>query len=231
MKKIILLFNLFIAYQCIGQSFSDLDSLKESYFTLRFDKKISTVLNQKKNHPEEGYWTQDVIATRLNKSIDETIIVEFDPGPSDDPGFVFYRENKTTKQREYINQVGGDELIITHNGFFYTLTSSNNMFLKRCKFQYDGKTITETPQAFYYVGLQTTTLKNFTLYSDTQCTKAVANIPKNYQIEVLVNVDDLYLLKTPFGLTGWVKIPNAQSDESFDMMQGTGIKGLFFRGD
>lgn len=231
MKKLILLLNVLIGCHGIAQSFSELDSLKESYFTIRFDKKISTIVNKKIDHPEEGYWTQDVITTRLNKNIDETIIVEFDPGPSDDPGFVFYRENKTNKQREYINQVNGDELIITHNGFFYTKTASNNMFVKRSKFQYDGKTITETPQAFYYVGLQTITLKPFTLYSDTKCTKAVANIPKNYQVEVLVNTEDLYLLKTPFGLTGWVKIPSSQTDESYDVMQGTGIKGLFFRGD
>jgi len=45
----------------------------------------------------------------------------------------------------------------------------------------------------------------------------------NQEVMVLLNYSDLYLIKTPFGLTGWIRIKF--NDD------GTVISGIFLLGD
>ena len=115
-------------------------------------------------------------------------------------------------------------LIIPGNGSIYISGHTDNMFDTRKKFIYDGNKFNELIQPFYYVGLETFTIKPITLFSDTTLSNPVASLPENSEIEVLINRNDLYLIRTSFGLTGWLKIGPVSPDYS-------PIKGLYFAGD
>ena len=80
----------------------------------------------------------------------------------------------------------------------------------------------EIRQPFYYVGLESVVTEDIKIYADIEQTNVIANLPIGSTVTVLINKGECYLLKTPFGLVGWLKIPQALQ---------TSIKGLFFNGD
>lgn len=51
-----------------------------------------------------------------------------------------------------------------------------------------------------------------------------AVLPKGSTVTVLVNKGDNYLIKTPFGLLGWLKIKGGSQED-------TPILGIYWRGD
>jgi hypothetical protein len=53
----------------------------------------------------------------------------------------------------------------------------------------------------------------------------VARVPKGSKVVVLLNQGDYYLIKTSFGLVGWLKLP----DEPLGSKPT--IEGLFVAGD
>jgi len=87
----------------------------------------------------------------------------------------------------------------------------------------------EVAQAGYYIGLKTQTNSFLTLYSEKNKQNKVAVLPKNYNIEVLLEKDDWIMIKTPFGLTGWVKLSDLTT---YDMSkENLSIKNFYFSGD
>ena len=155
-------------------------------------------------------------------SFNEIFTVDFSPGPSADPGFTIRKIFKDSLI--YIDSFNCTNLVIPGNKFIYTSGHTNNMFNERKKFVYSGDGFQEVKQPFYYVGLKTNNLKPITLFSDTTLSDPVAKLPANYDIEVLINVNDFYLIRTAFGLTGWLNMKRS-------LYGNTPIKGLYYAGD
>jgi hypothetical protein len=77
-----------------------------------------------------------------------------------------------------------------------------------------------------FPGLKTHEIKDYlTIYSTPAQKEAVAAIPKGTMMTALLaDNDDHYLIKTAFGLVGWLTIPA-------DSQVATVIDGFFFAGD
>ena len=80
----------------------------------------------------------------------------------------------------------------------------------------------EVKQPFYYVGLESTTRTRITTYSDTTHSRAVGTVPADTPVTVLVNLGQHYLIKMPYGLVGWTRIPRGYDAP---------IRGIYFAGD
>jgi hypothetical protein len=106
------------------------------------------------------------------------------------------------------------------------------MFNKRRKFKIENDTIIEIKQPYYYVGLKGKILKPLTLYSDKGLLNPVAQLPIDYEIEILLaetgssdfEIDYYYLVKSNFGLIGWIKISD------IDIWNNL-INGFYYAGD
>ena len=248
LNKFTTLILVFVATICQAQSFDNLATLKfndrytNNGMSIKYDSSLSKVINKvDKNFmsaDEEGMLI--LIETQIDRNNPTRYLIAYDPGPSDDPSFViFYKDNKKEIQNNYLSALN---LIIPGNGNLYISGHTNNMFDQKQKYQLQNGTLKETPQPFYYAGIQTELLKDFILYADKDSLKnKVAQLPKGSKVTlVLMQHDTEYkpeatlLLATPYGLCGWVKVPYAQadgSDPSVDQQYTTGIKGIFFSGD
>jgi hypothetical protein len=167
------------------------------------------------------------LAAFKNPQFKDSLYVLFSHGPSEDPNFII-----ATKTGKIVGNVNGLGLYLTSNNTFYVNGHTNNLFDKRRKFQIKSDTISEVTQPFYYVGLQSVTLKDIVLYKDKTSTEVVASLPKGYKVEVLLaefgrpdfETEEYFLVRSEFGLVGWLRL---NRDEPWDSV----IKGLFFAGD
>ena len=167
------------------------------------------------------------LAAFKNPLFKDSLYVLFSHGPSEDPSFGI-----GTKEGKMLGAVNGLELYLTNSSTFYVNGHTNNLFNKKRKFQIKSDTIAEVLQPFYYVGLQSVTLKDIVLYKDKAGTEVVASLPKGYKIEVVLTdygkpdfeLEDHFLVRSEYGLVGWVRL---NKEESWDKI----IKGLFFAGD
>jgi hypothetical protein len=185
-----------------SQSFENLEKLEEQGYVVRFQKNLTEIARKEIS---DGYTVYQLIKTKINKDQDKWYTITYDPGPSSDPMFRIDYINGS--KSEEIAVLYGEELIIPGNGLLYTKCRSNSYFEKKSKFKLENNKITEIKQAAYYVGVKGKTLKAITLYSDKEQKQILASLPENYSIEVLINEDDdNYLIKTPFGLVGWIKL-------------------------
>jgi len=151
--------------------------------------------------------------------------LDFDEGPSADPRF-FVKERENDEQGKYkiIKSINGTNIFIPGNGYIYVSGHTNNMFNMRRKFLLKNDNCAEVKQPFYYVGLKTITLEPMQLYRSKEQKEIIAKLFRNSPIEVLINSGEYYLLKSSFGLVGWIKIPET-------LIQTSPIKGLYFAGD
>ncbi|OWY21205.1 hypothetical protein C7N43_10480 [Sphingobacteriales bacterium UPWRP_1] len=191
-----------------------------------------------------------MVRTKLSAADKTEYLVVFDWGMSDDYNFAFFQMLKDTLlPLQTLNPDGqktdayiwGKEIYLPGNGYFYTTGHVNNLFNQRSKWAIANNLLEETAQPFYYVGLETTAKEPITIYADTGLTQKVADIAAGNALTVLLNLPaeqapasaedaangyrryQYFLLKTEFGLAGWVKI------DSYSMQ--TPIEGLFFAGD
>jgi hypothetical protein len=107
----------------------------------------------------------------------------------------------------------------------YTSGLADQMFNTRKKFVLHNGTIEEVHQPFYYVGLKTKVKKAITIFDDPLYEKPIAQLPEGAQVEVLLNKENDYLVKTPFGLVGWLKINYGEQCGS------ESVEGVCFHGD
>jgi len=151
----------------------------------------------------------------------------YSDGPSGDPNFELYKVIKPGEY-EYITSFAGEAIFFTGNGYIYTRCRSNNNFLKRQKWYFNGTTAVENKQPYYYVGLTTKTLKNIQLYSDYACKEKLAVVGANSEIEILLTeyaeTNTKFLIRTPFGLCGWWIM-----DRDYPFSEE--IEGVSFSGD
>lgn len=208
-------------------SFEGLSSIKipvrDEIICINYNSRYSTVINKDITDKESGIRTIRLLETNFKPESDERYIIDFCEGASWDPMFEIYRleDNKLTR----IGIVGGLEITIPSNGYFYVSGHTDNMFNKRRKFTTDDGKIKEIRQPFYYVGLDSKAMKDIDIYSDINMSTVIEHIKKDTSVKVLVNYNkDYYLIKTKFGLTGWIKIPFGSKGESE-------LKGIYFAGD
>ncbi len=200
---------------------------------VKYDASKSTLIQKKRstlalNNPfrsTDAYDGEDILVleTCLETDCKEKYMVFYTPGLSADPAFYIF--NKSNADSAIIG-IGALHLYITSNGNFYIDGHTNNTFNTRQKFNISDGVIKEVDQPFYYVGLKSKTKIPVTLYSDEKMTVEVAKLPAGSPLEVLLAdkyEDFRYLVKTPFGLTGWIQFEMVYLDDQ--------IEGLFFCGD
>ena len=170
-------------------------------------------------------WT--VVANFKNEILKDSLTIIYSEGMSADPGYVI-----TTNTGKVIRRFSCVEFYINGSGTIYTSGHVNNMYDRRRKFQIQNDTIVEISQPFNYVGLKGKTLKSIVLYQDKVGNEIVAQLPKDYEIEILLAdaktedyaMDQNFLVKTDFGLVGWLRL-------TFDDIYGTVLKELYYAGD
>lgn len=196
-----------------SQNFEHLDSLVftktsgkwyhgadiSTHIAVIFDKALSTIINERR---AQDYI--DVIVAKIDKDKSDKYLVQYNPGPSADPTYHIFKidESDTTK----IGYFGADEIVIPGDGFIYASARTNRMFKIRRKFRIVNDRFVEVKQPYFFVGLQSKTVKDITIFSDTLIQEPVAYLPEASDVTVLLNTHDYYLIATPYGLTGWTKI-------------------------
>lgn len=166
-----------------------------------------------------------LVAKFKTGTIKDSVNIIYSPGMSDDPGFVI-----STKSDKIIGRFSCIEFYINNQGTIYTSGHVNNMYDRRRKYQIQTDTVTEIKQPYNFVGLKGKALKDVTLYKDKIGDEIVAQIPKGYEIEILLaesSTKDFepeynFIVKTEFGLVGWLRL------EGFSDRV---IEGLFYAGD
>ncbi|MBL7873979.1 MAG: hypothetical protein JNM78_20370 [Cyclobacteriaceae bacterium] len=200
-----------------------------------YDKKSSRLINKpcyllSKNDPlhcdKDIVLAEWVLVAKFKiENVNDSVNIIYSPGMSDDPGFVI-----STKSDKIIGRFSCIEFYINNSGTVYTSGHVNNMYDRRRKFQVQTDSITEIKQPYNFVGLKGKALRDVTLYNDKIGDGIVAQIPKGYQVEILLaesttrdfEMDLNFLVKTEFGLVGWLRL------EGFSDRV---IEGLYFAGD
>jgi len=187
---------------------------------IHYDPQITQPVGKRLTGEDEPLVVR-VFRTRLDRAKDEWYFVDYEEGPSVDPYFVITREGS----EEPAGTIPGVHLYLPGNGSIYTSGHANTMFDEHRKYTVRSGQLVETKQPFLSVGIEGKAKKDLTIYSTPAQKEAVAAIPKGAPMTVLLADDaDHYLIKTAFGLVGWVTIP-ADSQEAMV------IEGLFFAGD
>ncbi len=165
------------------------------------------------------------LRTHLSVGAHEWYVVDYDAGPSVDPTFYLYREADLAAgdSAQPLASLPGTQLYIPGNGALYLAGHSNSMFDRRRKFELRDGVIAETPQPYLAVDLTSRAKVALTLYASQTLQQPVASLPVGSELTVVLADGDYYLLRTPFGLLGWVKIESTQASEV--------VEGLFFAGD
>jgi hypothetical protein len=211
-----------------------IDTTFKAFFS--YDKNFTRIINKPcyslgKKDPlfcednSLGVWT--VVAKFKNENIKDSVNIIYSQGLSDDPEF-----EVITKTSKLISRFSCVEFYINGSGTIYTSGHVNNMYNRRRKFQIQNDTILEIKQPYNFVGLKGKTLKAITLYKDKIGNETVAQIPKDYEIEILLadgttkdfDRDYNFLVKTDFGLVGWLRLTN-------DDIYGTVLEELYYAGD
>jgi hypothetical protein len=187
-----------------------------------------------RSHPlylDDGFEADDrlLLETAICDSDGQAYYVVFSEGPSADPSFYFIKADSSSDQPWA--EVPGNTLAIPTLGAVYAANRYNNFFTKRTKYAYSPGGLHEVPQPFFFVGLKTQALKPITLYASPTEDSQVTQLPAGAEIEVLLTddrQDDLhrtcFLVKTPFGLLGWVWVPETQYQSGL-------IEGISWWGD
>jgi hypothetical protein len=196
----------------------------EDYFKVRifYDPKISQRMNEPLNPDAEGGEPRvtRVLRTKIDRARDEEVWIDYDGGPSVDPEIVVTQVGS----EEPAGYIWGLNFYIPGTGAIYASGHTNTMFDTRVKYVLEGGKLIEVKQPFYWVGLESKALKDLALLSAKGGKEVVARLPKGSALTVVLAEGDWYLIKTPFGLVGWLEVKEYTQ-------QAEMIEGLFFQGD
>ena len=109
-----------------------------------------------------------------------------------------------------------EKLYITGYKSIYTSGNINNTFDVKRKFEILDNKLIEIKQPFYSVSMKGKTLNKIKLYQSKKLQYEIASLPKNYPIEIVLaeksfnSTENIYLVKTKFGLIGWAKLRAGQ---------------------
>lgn len=167
-----------------------------------------------------------LVAKHKSSALKDSVLIIYSEGMSDDPEFTIL-----TKSEKLIARIAALELYINSSGAIYSSGHVNNMYNRKRKFQIQNDTVIEIKQPYYYVGMKGKIIKGITLYQDKNSNEVVAQLPKDYEIEILLaepakdyDVDYNFLVRTEFGLVGWLRLTNED-------LYSTVLKDLYYAGD
>ena len=205
----------------VPQSFKHLKRVEVEGGALYVDASVQC---SPKKLQEEG---PDVFEVCLLNIDGQPMHVFFTEGPSADPEFMIHAKDG----KEPLLSVGATTMYIPKGKNVYAEGWTNSMFNQRRKFTFDTKKFTEVKQPYYYVGLKGKVQRTpvdegtvvVTLYADKTKTQKVAVLTEGSEIEVLLSDDPKwYLVRSSFGLVGWVEIPSSAMFTNI---------GLYYAGD
>jgi hypothetical protein len=219
------------------QSFSGLTQVTAGRGTLLYRAAGSEVVNKRRgklppNHPlyvGDGFletWDVVLVKTRITRDGGPAFYVVFTEGSSGDYGFRVIREGGTDESE----QLYGEVLALTGDGVAYTFRRTNSMFAKRQQWTFANGEFHEVSQPFYAVVMKAPTLVDVVLLDAPSGRAPVGRVPKGTTVDVLLTdgverADAMFfLVRTPAGLTGWVRVPIVQ-------YKATVFPGLFWWGD
>jgi len=219
----------------------NIDSTLDKYFsniTIHFDKSISTLIDSMYYFTDRDGRIVDedlkfrcLIVTKIDRNDDTRYTIDFYPGMSVDPHFRIYR-NTDGRLKGLTNSmiITGTQLIVPGDGFLYSSGHTNNTFDQKRLFRVEGDEIIEVVQPYYYVGLQSVTNREIVLRS---LAGPVVTLPQGTPVTVLLKQIEpypqfSYLLKTDFGLVGWVHF---KPRELYMWNKPNPIEGLYSNGD
>lgn len=222
----LLLFSGQLLANDLPQTFKDLEILYIDRVSVIYNPSHTEVINKEFTEEESGIEVTRAIRTRIDALQTTSYIVDYDEGVSVDPAFTIYKEG--AKGLMKVGSFNGLELVIPGNGNIYVSGHTNNMFNMRLKYQLTGDSFIEVNQPYYYVGTDTVTNANITLYESPGSGAVVARLAHGTEITVLLNKGKYYLIKTPFGLTGWYHMKHEYPIGVHDKSE---LKGIYFNGD
>lgn len=196
-----------------------------SWGQLSYDPTISKVIDgtvdvEVNSQGIGGIEVRRLISTQIDRTKRERYYIDFDPGASNDPVFSISPD----PGKRSIGAIEADHLVLPGNGFIYALSRTNREFLEHRKFFIrDGKLV-EARQPFIFVGLDSTANIPFQLRSLPSAGDVVASIKKGDKVFVVLHDGSHYLVRSDFGLLGWLKVENFAQESSV-------IEGLYFAGD
>ena len=192
---------------------------------ISYDPAVSRILNTRldaefNSQGIGGIETTRVLLTKIDRTKHDRYYIDFDPGASNDPVFAVFPEGG----KFAIGIIGADHLVVPGNGFIYALARTNKHFLERRKYLIQDNKVIESKQPYLYVGLDTKANINFPLHASVTGGEIIASIRKGDKIFVVRNEGDNYLVRSSFGLLGWVHIHPGNQESAV-------IEGIYFAGD
>jgi len=183
---------------------------------------LTTIINAAT--PQESGFTEIRVAKlRLSARSGDTLIVDYTEGGSSDPGFIVSLIEKCGPRRlEW--SINGLDFEAPGDGFFYIRGHTNSWFDMRRKFTVEGGNLREVKQPFYYVGLETKTLRQIPIFSTQGCSEYIGRIEEGAPVTVILSDGATFLLKTDHDILVWWRpqITQQRAEE---------IEGIYFRGD
>jgi hypothetical protein len=173
---------------------------------------------------EAGIKEVRVASLRLSPTSVDTLLVDYTEGPSADPGFIISLVGKCGPQ-PLGRAINGLDLEAPGDGYFYVRGHTDSWFDMRRKFTVEAGNLHEVKQPFYYVGLETRTLKQVHLYSTQGCYEMIGWIEKGAPVTVVLSDGCTFLLKTEHDILGWWR-PQNMSQQSAEE-----IEGIYYKGD
>jgi|CXWL01.1.fsa_nt_gi hypothetical protein len=188
---------------------------------IHYDPQVSELVNKTLSSDDDPFTAVRVLRTRLDRTKDGWYFVDYSEGASADPELIITPEGRD----EAAVTLPGLHFYLPGNGALYTSGHVDTMFDEHRKYTVKGAAITETKQPFLAVGLEGKAKKDLTIYATPAQTDAVATIAKGSTMTILLaDGADHYLVRTAFGLVGWVMIPA-------DSQEAAVIDGLYYAGD
>jgi hypothetical protein len=173
---------------------------------------------------ESGEMEIRVAKLRLSARSSDTLIVDYAEGMSCDPGFTISLIEKCGPRR-LDWPIDGLELEAPGDGFFYVRGHANAWFDMRRKFTVEGGVLREVKQPFYYVGLETKTLRQIPVFSTQGCSEYIGRIEEGAPVTVILSDGRTFLLKTDHDILVWWRPQNIAQQRAEE------IEGIYVRGD
>jgi hypothetical protein len=185
-----------------------------------YPKAAATLIQTQRSANEDAEPEYLVMRVYLDAAKKQQYEVYYREGPSADPS---YRLSQVGQVKNSFS-VDGLDLYIPGNGAIYTSSEINRTFVQRRKYALSNGRLQEVTQPFLYVGMASIAQRDLKITATANGGAEIATIAKDSAVEILLNQGDDYLLKTPFGLVGWLRITDIG-------LQDDVLKGLKFNGD
>lgn len=174
-------------------------------------------------HPAGGETL--LLVGRIDRSKPDRYRVIYDDGPSCDPTFTVYRDGAS----EPLGSFGGEQLIVPGNGYLYVIRRSNRSYEGREKWEIRDGALVEVAQPLRYVGLPSRTLKAISLrQTQAEGATVLAQVPAGETVTIVAHQEDSdsgrdwYLVRTRFGLLGWISDSGYGEERQFEALQFMG---------